>query len=43
MNNTTKALIACLVIVGGWIAFQNVNQPKPKPKPAADVAVSGGG
>jgi len=29
MNNTSKALIACLAIVGGWIAFQSVTQPKP--------------
>ena len=43
MNNTTKALIGCLAVVGLWIGFQNVNQPKPKLTPACDVGASGGG
>jgi hypothetical protein len=43
MNNATKALIGCLVIVGLWIGFQSVNQPKPKPAPACDVGAMGGG
>jgi hypothetical protein len=43
MSSGTKALIGCLVIVGLWIGFQSVNQPKPKPAPACGVAASGGG
>jgi hypothetical protein len=43
MNNTSKALMACLAVAALWIAFQNAHQPKPKPKPAYDIATSTGG
>jgi|GEM_PF-2143707 len=44
MSNATKALIACLVLVGLWIGLQQVRQPRPKLKstPACDTAVGGG-
>lgn len=43
MNNTTKALIGCLVLAGLWVGVQTLNRPKVTAVPACDSAATGGG
>lgn len=42
MNTNTKVLIACVVLVGLWIGFQQMQTPNPGATPACDSATSGG-